>query len=51
MFGEFFYDDGLRPQAVVFFALGLASVLYYYLIEVPQQWKGKGKEKENGKTD
>lgn len=41
MFGEFFFDDTLRPQAVLFFVLGLISVLYYYLIEVPQQWKGK----------
>jgi hypothetical protein len=47
MVGEFFYDDGLRPQAVVFFGAGLLSVIYYYLVEVPQQWKN---EKDKGKS-
>ena len=32
MIGEFFYDDGLRPQAVIFFGIGLLMMLYYYLI-------------------
>ncbi|MFM7177413.1 MAG: hypothetical protein ACKOKB_02750 [Bacteroidota bacterium] len=39
MLGEFFYDDGTRTIAVLFFAAGLISVLYYYLIEVLQQWR------------
>lgn len=34
MIGEFFYDDGLRTPAVIFFASGLLFVLYYYLIEL-----------------
>src|SRR5262245_32080834 len=31
MFGEFFKNDGTRPVATVFFALGLASVAWHYL--------------------
>jgi hypothetical protein len=31
MIGEFFYDDGLRPQAIVFFTLGLIVMLFYYI--------------------
>lgn len=30
MTGEFFYDDGLRPQASVFFFAGLAIIAFYY---------------------
>lgn len=32
MTGEFFYDDTLRPYATVFFASGVCSIIYYYLI-------------------
>jgi hypothetical protein len=39
MLGEFYYDDSTRSIAVLFFAAGLLNVLYYYLIEVPQQWR------------
>lgn len=31
MIGEFFYDDGLRPEAIVFFVLGLMAMLFYYV--------------------
>jgi hypothetical protein len=31
MIGEFFYDDTLRPYAIVFFVLGLIVVSSYYL--------------------
>jgi hypothetical protein len=37
MIGEFFYDDGLRPPALLCFIAGLVSVLYYYLIELPRK--------------
>ncbi|MBL0341423.1 MAG: hypothetical protein IPP71_11060 [Bacteroidetes bacterium] len=30
MIGEFFLDDGLRPVAMVFFVLGLLTVLFFY---------------------
>jgi hypothetical protein len=30
MVGEFFYDDGTRPIATVFFAIGIASIALYY---------------------
>jgi hypothetical protein len=39
MLGEFYYNDETRPIAVIFFIAGLLSVLYYYLMEEPQQWK------------
>src|SRR5688572_12028635 len=31
MTGEFFYEDSMRPMAVVFFAAGLLCIAYYYL--------------------
>jgi hypothetical protein len=43
MVGEFFYKDETRPIAVLFFSAGLLSILYYYLLEVPQQWKKQNK--------
>jgi hypothetical protein len=33
MIGEFYYDDTTRPLSIVFFALGLAFIFYYYIIE------------------
>ena len=30
MIGEFYYEDGLRSQATVFFILGLSSIAWYY---------------------
>ncbi len=30
MIGEFYYNDGLRPYAIVFFALGLLVITPYY---------------------
>lgn len=35
MTGEFFYNDGLRNYAIVFFVLGLIFVAYYYIIHLP----------------
>lgn len=31
MIGEFFFDDTLRPYAIVFFIAGLFLILYYYV--------------------
>jgi len=31
MIGEFYFDDTLRPYAIVFFALGLSTVAFYYV--------------------
>src|ERR1019366_4785127 len=39
MTGEFFYNDGLRLYASVFFALGLIVVAVYYLIYLPKRMK------------
>jgi hypothetical protein len=30
MTGEFFFDDGLRPYALVFFISGLLTIAWYY---------------------
>lgn len=30
MIGEFYYEDSLRPQAALFFGLGLVILLLYY---------------------
>lgn len=39
MIGEFFYDDGLRRYAMVFFTLGLMVVACYYAIFFPKRVK------------
>jgi len=31
MIGEFYYDDGLRTPAIVFFMMGLTVMLLYYV--------------------
>jgi hypothetical protein len=38
MVGEFYYNDGTRPYALVFFALGLLIVGTYYLAILPWQY-------------
>ena len=35
MIGEFFFADTTRPIAISFFAAGIATVLWYYLIILP----------------
>ncbi len=35
MLGEFFYNDGTRHFATVFFALGVLCVAWYYLVSRP----------------
>ncbi|MBL0310622.1 MAG: hypothetical protein IPP77_13410 [Bacteroidetes bacterium] len=37
MTGEFFFKDSTRPYAIIFFAVGIAVVLYYYLIIYPKR--------------
>ncbi len=39
MIGEFYYDDGLRPAATVFFLIGILIVAIYYLIILPLRWR------------
>lgn len=38
MIGEFFFNDTLRPFAIVFFSLGLFIIAAYYL---PRLWRRK----------
>jgi len=37
MIGEFFSADGTRPLAIVFFAAGILTVFWYYLIILPMR--------------
>jgi hypothetical protein len=37
MIGEFFFDDTLRPAAIIFFVSGLISVGYYYILVLPRE--------------
>jgi hypothetical protein len=39
MTGEFFYHDGLRPYAMVFFIAGIAVVASYYIFHFPRRNK------------
>ena len=39
MIGEFFFDDGTRPIALVFFGLGLTVLAFHYI----PKWTGRGK--------
>lgn len=42
MTGEFFYEDGLRPYAIVFFAVGMAIISFYYLVLLPRNRRKQG---------
>lgn len=44
MTGEFFYNDGLRPYASVFFVVGLIVVSIYYLVLFPKKQTGAKEE-------
>ncbi|MFN4123553.1 MAG: hypothetical protein ACK4GL_09660 [Flavobacteriales bacterium] len=35
MVGEFFFDDGTRPFALIFFTIGMLLVAYHYLYRLP----------------
>ena len=37
MIGEFFYNDGTRPIAIVFFVAGLLTVSWYYTVMLPRR--------------
>lgn len=37
MIGEFFFDDQLRPVAILFFLAGLLTVFIYYVFILPRQ--------------
>ncbi len=36
MIGEFFFDDTLRPYAIVFFLAGLTALAIYYIFVRPR---------------
>jgi hypothetical protein len=39
MIGEFFFNDGIRPLAALFFVLGLLTVSWYYLVLLPRRMR------------
>jgi len=41
MTGEFFYEDGLRKYAMIFFAAGIVVVSIYYILHFPYRKKKK----------
>lgn len=47
MIGEFYYNDGLRPPAILFFSMGLLFIGYYYLVLVPRGQKKTAAAKNN----
>src|SRR5258706_14235683 len=44
MTGEFFYSDGFRKYAMIFFSLGLIVVSFYYLIHFPKRKSAIGSD-------
>lgn len=46
MIGEFFLEDSTRQIAVVFFVIGLLSMLYYYFIELLRNGRPKSSSKQ-----
>lgn len=48
MYGEFYYEDGLRQYAAILFASGLIVLLIYYLAILPYtRWKAKHQQLPN----
>lgn len=45
MIGEFFFEDGTRPLALVFFALGLLLLFVFYGRELALKTRSKNAEK------
>ncbi|MNJ83324.1 hypothetical protein D3C87_07400 [compost metagenome] len=41
MIGEFFFDDGTRPIALIFFGLGLVLLFVFYGRELILKWGSK----------
>ena len=37
MIGEFYFDDGIRPLATMFFVAGILSIAYFYLGVLPKR--------------
>jgi hypothetical protein len=46
MIGEFFYEDGTRPYAKVFFFAGILCVAIYYLYFLPKKLKQEKEQQE-----
>jgi hypothetical protein len=45
MVGEFYFNDGTRPPAMIFFGLGLLIVGYYYTALLVKKRSGKQHDK------
>jgi hypothetical protein len=49
MYGEFYYNDGMRGPATVFFILGLISVAIYYGVKRPYELRSLRRKKSEQK--
>ncbi len=50
MIGEFFFDDGTRPIALIFFGLGLVLLFVFYGRELILKWGSKETNPESGES-
>ncbi|MNU45700.1 hypothetical protein D3C71_345480 [compost metagenome] len=50
MIGEFFFDDGTRPIALLFFGLGLVLLFVFYGRELILKWGSKKTNSESEKS-
>lgn len=50
MIGEFFFDDGTRPIALIFFGLGLVLLFVFYGRELVLKWGSKETNPEGGES-
>ena len=50
MVGEFFFDDGTRPIALVFFGLGLTLLFVFYGRALVLKWNSKETDIESGES-
>lgn len=50
MIGEFFFDDGTRPIALIFFGLGLVLLFVFYGRELILKWGSKETNPEGGES-
>lgn len=46
MIGEFYYDDGTRPIAKVFFVAGILCVAFYYFYLLPRKLHKERQEQQ-----
>ena len=51
MTGEFFFQDGLRNYAMIFFSMGLVVVAIFYIVHFPEIKRKQRAVEDERKTD